>query len=210
MLYLCRCSKKSAHQQQSTQVWFTGLAYSLTKAAAVFDPMGHQALQIGLQTLCQTTNVLKVVHALDERVQSLSSEAVNLGQQVQTKAAVTRTAVADLLNRQGMHVSKAFEDQLSVLKLIQSGQQSQAMQANSIVYVTFQLIAQVDRNIQYAFAENKRQNLEVALSLVCACLQDLRRVVLMPGILSKLPYLCVVSLSELSVGYVSLVADVHA
>lgn len=150
--------------------------------------MGHQALQIGLQTLCQTTNVLKVVHALDARVQSLSSEAVHLGQQVQKEAAVTRIAVADLLNRHGMHVSKALEDQLTVLKLIQSGQQSQAMQANSIAFVTFQLIAQVDRNIQYAFAENKRQKLEVALSLVCKSLQDLRQVVQMQGILSKLPY----------------------
>lgn len=153
----------------------------MTKAAAVFDPMGYQALQIGLQTLCQTTNVLKVVRALDKKIQNPNSEAVKLGQQVQKEAALTRTAVAELLNRQAMHISKAFEDQTSVLKLIQSGQQLQAMQANSIAYVTFQLIAQVDRNIQYAFAEVSRKELEGALDGVCGCLKDLQRVVQMPG-----------------------------
>lgn len=150
------------------------LAYAQYKAARIFDPMGYQALQVGLQTLGQTTHILHTVHTIEMAADKTQQQLLSVSQQVQQEGALTRQTLTNLFKTQGDQIGQAFNDQLNMLKLIQSEQQSQTAHFDSTAQAILQLIAQSNRDLQHAFAERDRKKLEVALGMVHQFLRNVR------------------------------------
>ena len=160
-----------------------GLRHVQHKVATFIDPLGHQSVQIGLETLCQTTSILKTVNKLEV---DLNRNCVIIGNaiartfhEVQHEGALVRQAVTDVLERHQDQISKAFDDQKKMLNLIQIEQKHQA----DSIALAIQLIAQADSNNQYRYEESKRVKLEKKIAWVFEKLQELQQAVQNPGAL---------------------------
>ena len=151
------------------------------KLATVFDPLGHQSVQIGLKTFCQNTSILKTVNQLEVDLNRnslvLGSAIARTFHEVQHEGAVVRQAVTDILERHQAQISIAFEDQKAMLNLIQI---EQKYQSDSIA-LAIQLIAQADSNNQYRYEEAKRVALQKKIDWVFEKLQDLQQDLQNPG-----------------------------
>ena len=172
--------KAVALTQQETASAYgkTVAAFAWNKAAAVYDPKGHQNLQVGVHLLCQSTIILDNIHRMQTQTVGGNAAVVNavaeVSQQVQSQSSATNQLVTNLMKAQELQINKAFEDQQEMLECIQSNQMAQFDQQRTIAQQTFHCIAQIGSNYVHCMEAGARSKVTMNLAEVSKHMRELR------------------------------------
>lgn len=146
----------------------TVVAVVRNKVAAFFDPLGAQAVEVGIQVLCQSRIILDNIH-------KMQWDIADVQQQVQTEGRTTRQLMTDLIHKQEHQIKQAFEDQRSFLECIHGGQAALAAQQRSIAQMTLQQIALVETNLIHYMDRREHKKLLRLLDDVSDYICQLRK-----------------------------------